>query len=311
MSKIKKKLICIGGPTASGKTDLSIALAQRLNTSIISADSRQVYKYFDIGTAKPTLEERQNIPHHFIDLLDPNTKFSAGDFEREALLLLDIIFRESDYAIVTGGTGLFFNALLNGLDDFPEVPDEVREQLNLEFKENGINFLQEKLKQLDPTYYNIVDIQNPNRLIRAISVSLVANAPYSSFLNQKNVVRNFESHCFSLDPERELLYENINKRVEIMIEKGLQKEVESLLKYKDCDAFNTVGYKEWIDFFEGNQSFDRTVELIKQNSRRYAKRQFTWFKNQGNWTMINKNDIASKNQLQIGKVENYILSLVK
>ncbi len=310
MSKIKKKLICIGGPTASGKTDLSIALAQRLNTSIISADSRQIYKYFDIGTAKPTLEERQSVTHHLMDQIDPNKKFSAGDFEREALKLLECIFDERDHAIVVGGTGLFFNALIDGLDDFPEVSDEIRNELNSNLQKNGIGFLQEMLKKVDPHYYTMVDIHNPTRLIRALSVCQVANAPYSSFLKQKKVDRGFESYCFTLDPERDRLYNNINERVNIMIEKGLQKEVENLLQYRDCDAFNTVGYKEWLDFFEGKQSFDRTIELIKQNSRRYAKRQFTWFKNQGNWSPINKTVMLSKNTVQIGKVEDYIISLV-
>lgn len=311
MPKQTKKLICIGGPTASGKTDIGISLAQKLDTSIISADSRQIYKYFDIGTAKPTSEELNKAPHFLIDILEPEEKFSAGDFEREALRILDTIFAEKDYAIVVGGTGLFFNALIYGLDEFPDVPEEIRNDLNTSFQKKGIGYLQDTLQKLDPYYYKTVDIHNPNRLIRAISVSLAANVPYSSFLNQKKAERPFESFCYALNPDRDQLYEKINLRVDNMIEKGLQEEVESLLKYKGCDAFNTVGYKEWLNFFDGTQSLDRTIELIRQNSRRYAKRQFTWFRNQGNWLPVTKNLLTPKKHLQIGIEENYILSLIK
>jgi tRNA dimethylallyltransferase len=282
--KLEKKLICIGGPTASGKTALALALARHYSTVILSVDSRQVYKHFNIGTAKPSLEERKNIPHHFIDIVDPFEKYSAGIFERQANETLTSLFDNYNIVIAAGGTGFFFKALLEGLDTFPELSEERVKQLNIEYTTKGLEPLKEELLEKDPHYAEKVDLQNPLRVIRALSVIRSSGKPFSEFFNKKPAnTKQFTPICFALFPEREQLYANINQRVEQMIQSGLEEEVRNLLLYKNTYSFNTVGYKEWLPYFEGRASREDTLESIQRNTRRYAKRQYTWFQNQGNW----------------------------
>lgn len=287
----KKILICIGGPTASGKTTLAIELALHFKTDIISADSRQIYKYFDIGTAKPSNEELNMVKHYLIDELEPDISFNAGEFERRSLLILDEIFSKNQYAIMVGGTGLFFRAILEGLDEFPEVPPTLRDVLQRQYEEVGLSSLQEQLLILDPEYFAQMDINNPTRIIRALSVCIASGQPYSSFLNSSPKKRDFKAIKIAITPDREMLYSRINQRVEKMLEQGLENEVKHLLQYKDAEAFNTVGYKEWLQYFDGVENYINTIEFIKRNSRRYAKRQFTWFNNQGSWNKISKPDL--------------------
>lgn len=293
MNSTDKILICIGGPTASGKTSLAIELALHFQTEIISVDSRQIYKYFNIGTAKPSQEELNLVKHHFIDEMTPESSFNAGEFERAAVKRLEEIFKKTNWAIAAGGTGLFFKALLEGLDDFPEVADEFRAQLQHEFDQNGIEGIRRQLRLLDPDYYHQTDTNNPRRLIRALSVCISSGKPYSSFLVSRNKSRNFYPVKIALHPDRPLLYERIEKRVDQMIAGGLADEARNLLPYADTEAFNTVGYKEWIACFNGIENVENTISLIKRNSRRYAKRQFTWFNNQGNWNKINQPDLLT------------------
>lgn len=271
-----KRLIVIAGPTASGKTSLSVALAKQLNASIISADSRQFYKELAIGTAKPTEEEQSGIPHYFIDSHHVEKPLSAGQFEKEALHVVEKLFQTNDYVILVGGSGMFLNALIYGTDQLPHDP-EVRSQLNSKLEEEGIASLQSALQIVDPAYYREVDLQNPVRLIRALEVIQLTGIPYSQLLKGPKKAR-FETSFFVIDHPREILYERINRRVDIMVQEGLFEEVKENSHYRDLQPLNTVGYKEVFDFLDGNISKERAIELVKQNTRRYAKRQLTWFR---------------------------------
>lgn len=282
---MKPTLLVIGGPTASGKTKLAIKLAQKFDTSIVSADSRQFYKEMNIGTAKPTLEERQQAEHYLVDHLSIHDHYTVGDYEKEVLDLLAHLFEKKKKVILSGGSGLFIKAVCEGLDQFPDVAPTIREELNDAFKTKGIEFLQTELKNTDPEYYKIVDLQNPVRLIRALEVYRASGKPFSSFRNQKPKDRFFQSHCFYLNPERALLYEKINQRVDQMLSQGLEAEAKALYPYKHLNALQTVGYQEWFDHFDGSIDRNTAIELIKRNSRRYAKRQMTWLRNQQNWTI--------------------------
>lgn len=273
-----KKVIFIGGPTASGKTALAIHLANALQTEIISADSRQIFKGMEIGTAQPTPDELSQAKHHLIGTLNPNEPFSAGDFEKQALELCTTLFHKSDYVICVGGTGLYMKALYDGIDDFPEIPLEIRNQLNKELESTGLTFLQHELKQKDLTYYSQVDIDNPQRVIRALEIIRHTNTPYSTFLTAQKVERPFESIKLAIHHERPKLYERINKRTEVMLNEGWEKEVENLSPYFDCNALRTVGYKEIIAHQKGEINRAEMVETIQRQTRRYAKRQVTWFK---------------------------------
>lgn len=275
---MSKKLIVIAGPTAVGKTDLSIELAAYFSTEIISADSRQFYKEMNIGTAKPSPSQLVDTKHHFINSLSIVDDYNAGKFERECIALLDILFESHDCVIMTGGSGLYINAVINGVDDLPKADTALREKLNKSFKESGIAILQTQLLQLDPEYYEKVDKQNPHRLIRAIEVCLLSGKKYSELLNKKKPKRNFETVFAGLFLEKEILYDRINLRVDKMLADGLEHEVASVLAFKNCNALQTVGYKEMIAYFEGHHSLYDAVELIKKNTRNYAKRQMTWFK---------------------------------
>lgn len=274
----EKHLIVVGGPTAVGKTAFSIALAQALQTVILSADSRQLYKTLTIGTAKPTAEELQAAPHYFIDVLPPDQPYDAGQFEQDALELLNRLFQQYDTVVVAGGSGLYVKALCEGFDDMPGVPETLREQLNEELAQHGLEPLLAELKEVDETYYQQVDRQNPQRIIRALEVYRASGQPYSSFRKAAKSTRPFNIIKIGLERDREELYERINLRIDQMIAEGLEEEARSLLPYRTLNALQTVGYQEWFGYFDEAYDYAETVRLLKRNSRRYAKRQLTWFK---------------------------------
>jgi tRNA dimethylallyltransferase len=273
-----KKLIIVAGPTAVGKTAAAIKLAQQLNTEIISADSRQFYREMSIGTAKPDAGELAQARHHFIDSHSITENFTVGDFEKQALELLDELFKTHSHVIMVGGSGLFIQAVTQGFDDLPTADKPIRTQLNNELAEKGIGYLQAKLKEVDPDYFNQVDLNNPQRLIRALEVFEATGKPFSSYRKSAINTRRFESIKIVLDLPREVLYDRINKRVDIMVEQGLVEEVQSLLPYRHLNALNTVGYSELFDYFDGKTDLETAISLIKQNTRRFAKRQLTWFR---------------------------------
>ena len=297
---MKKKLITISGQTASGKTNLSIRLAQNLNCSIISCDSRQFYKEMSIGTAVPSKLELSKANHYFIHHKSVKDNYTVGDFQNDALKLIENLFKKDDYIILTGGSGMYMDAIVNGIDKFPKIKLGVRELLNEKYNSRGILFLKNKLKELDPEYYDIVDVNNHRRLIRALEVCISTGKPYSSFLNKKNKKYNFESVNFGIKVDRELLYKKINYRVDKMISDGLIQEAKTLLNFKDLNPLNTVGYKELFEHFKGNLTKSQAIEKIKQNTRRYAKRQMTWLKN--------KNLVWIENNVEIDEIKRFINS---
>jgi tRNA dimethylallyltransferase len=297
---LKKKLITISGQTASGKTNLSIRLAQDLNCSIISCDSRQFYKEMSIGTAVPSKLELSKANHYFIHHKSVKDNYTVGDFQNDALKLIENLFKKDDYIILTGGSGMYMDAIVNGIDKFPKIKLGVRELLNEKHNSRGILFLKNKLKELDPEYYDIVDVNNHRRLIRALEVCISTGKTYSSFLNKKNKEYDFESVNFGIKVDRELLYKKINYRVDKMISDGLIKEAKTLLNFKDLNPLNTVGYKELFEHFKGNLTKSQAIEKIKQNTRRYAKRQMTWLKN--------KNLVWIENNVEIDEIKRFINS---
>ena len=273
----KKTLITVVGPTAIGKTRMAIALAQHFGTEIISCDSRQFYKEMTIGTAVPTADELAMARHHFIQHKSVTEVYTVGDFEREALAKLNELFGKHEVVVMVGGSGLYVNAVLYGLDDFPEVPDTIRQELNARYEAEGIAFLQKQLRELDPLQYAEMDTNNPQRMIRALEVCLASGRPYSSFLKKKEISRDFDSIVIGLTAEREEVYQRINDRVEQMLENGLLIEAQNLFHYRNLNALQTVGYQELFAFFERKMSLAEAVEEIKKNTRRFAKRQYTWF----------------------------------
>ncbi|PWH86067.1 tRNA (adenosine(37)-N6)-dimethylallyltransferase MiaA [Brumimicrobium oceani] len=272
-----KKIIVIAGPTASGKTSLAVALAKQLNCSIISADSRQFYKELSIGTAKPSEEEMEGIPHYFIDSHSVEHPLSAGQFEKQALERVKNLFESDDTIIIVGGSGMFINALIYGTDQLPHNP-EIRDFWNQELEEKGIEFLQEKLKTVDLAYYNEADIKNPVRLIRALEIFEITGQPFSQLRKQNVKTPRFPTYYFVINHPREELYNRINQRVEIMIANGLIDEVKNNIQHRSLQTLNTVGYKEVFEYLDGEISKERAIALIQQNTRRYAKRQLTWFR---------------------------------
>ena len=278
-----KFLIVIGGPTGSGKTELAIRLARHFDTEILSADSRQFYREMSVGTAKPDPGQLAEVKHHFINSLSIHQAYSAGDFERDALNLLSELFENKEIAILTGGSGLFLKALCEGLDDFPEIPIEIRESLEQQLEKEGIEVLQDMLAEADPDYYQKVDLKNPRRLIRALSVILATGSPYSSFRVKNITPRPFVPIYLELAWDREVLYHRINQRVDQMMEKGLIEEARALIPWKNLPALKTVGYQELFPYFEGKCSIEDAVEQIRQHSRNYAKRQLTWSRRDGFW----------------------------
>jgi tRNA dimethylallyltransferase len=271
-------LIVIAGPTASGKTVAAIEIAKHYNTVVISADSRQFYREMSIGTAKPTDEELRAVKHYFINSLSISETYTAGDYEKQCLELLTELFKVHDVVVLAGGSGLFIKAICEGFDEFPDTDPAVREHLNKEFDNKGIVHLQGKLKAADPEYYKHVDLNNPQRVIRALEVFETTGKPYSSYRKSASNNRPFHIIKFGLSLPRETLYNRINQRVDEMVKQGLIDEVKSLLPYKQLNALNTVGYSELFDYFDEKTELNTAIDLIKQNTRRFAKRQMTWFR---------------------------------
>lgn len=283
MQKKKGTLIILVGPTAVGKTATAIRLAQALQTDIISADSRQFFKEISIGTAKASSEEQKAAKHHFIDHRSIAEEYNASDFEKEVIAFLDDFFKEKQTAILCGGSGMYIDAVSKGFDaEVPTADPAIRKQLKESLEKKGIEDLQKQLKSLDPAYYEIVDLNNSKRLMRAIEVCLISGKTYSSIRQGKAVERPFEQLKIGLNIERSKLYERINQRVDEMIANGLVEEARSVLAYRHKNALKTVGYRELFDYFDGKMTFEEAVEKIKVNSRRYAKRQLTWFKRDEN-----------------------------
>ncbi len=270
----RNTLVVVVGPTAVGKTKVAIDLARTFGCEIISADSRQFYKEMNIGTAKPTAKELSMAKHHFVNNLSIHDSYSAGKFETEALNKLNELFQNSDKAIVVGGSGLFINALCFGLDDIPDVTPELRTKLNQEFLDNGIEYIQNKVKSIDPDFYAKVDTNNKHRLLRCLEVFETNGQLLSQIQGQEKKPRPFDVKFIGLDMDRAELYDRINRRVDIMMENGLHQEIQALESHKHLSPLNTVGYQE----FYNNESREEAVLLIKRNSRRYAKRQLTWFR---------------------------------
>lgn len=291
MSSPTKYLVVIAGPTAVGKTKLGIELAKNYGSVILSADSRQFYKELTIGTAKPSESELAEVKHYFINNKNITELFGAGHFEKEAIPLLDNLFKEHQLVFVVGGSGLYIDALLYGVDEFEDVPLEVREKLNAEFDEKGIEPLQAELKEKDPVYAAKVDLENSQRVIRALEVCRYSGKPYSSFLKKNTSERDFTPIKLFINTDREKLYERINLRVDEMMKQGLLNEVKGLTAYKNTNALKTVGYKELFDHLDGLCTLEEAVVKIKQHSRNYAKRQITWFKNRDEWENFEPNDI--------------------
>ena len=295
--KEKPLLIVLAGPTAVGKTKLSIELAKNKNSSIFSSDSRQFYREMSIGTAKPSLEELNEVPHYFINNKSIEEAYSAGDYEKEIINQLEDYFKNKKIAFLVGGSGMYIDAVCKGLDNLPKDL-VVRNRLNLELKENGIEYLQENLKILDPKQYGIMDLSNSQRLIRALEVCRITSKPYSSLLTATKKIRSFKMVKFLLHIDKNQLELNIEKRVDQMVENGLFQEVENLRDKKNLNALNTVGYKEIFNFFNGNYSRKEAINLIKRNTKKYAKRQMTWFKKDTSYQWIeNLNTLKSFNEI--------------
>ncbi len=275
---MSKYLISIIGPTAIGKTRLSIKLAQHFNTEIVSADSRQFFKEMQIGTAAPTPDELHAAKHHFIHHKSIHDDYNVGAFERDAINLLNTLFKKHDVVIMVGGSGLYVDAVVNGLDDFPDVDGSIRDALNTDLEEKGLPHLQEKLKVLDHISYNSIAIDNPHRVIRALEICIGTGQPYSSFLNKEKDKRKFKTISIGLSAERSTIYKRIEQRVDMMVDEGLLDEAKSLIPNKHLNALNTVGYKELFNYFEGEWTLDFAISEIKKNTRRFAKRQLTWFR---------------------------------
>jgi len=279
-----KYLITIVGPTAIGKTSLSILVANHFKCEIISCDSRQFFKEMTIGTAVPSTKELEAVPHHFIQNKSVLENYTVGDFEKEAIAKIDELFSKDDYVVLVGGSGLYVNAVLKGFDEFPEIDPAIRESVNANYEKLGITYLQEQLRIHDSEYFEKISIenaqtlQNPQRMMRFIEVCLGSGKPYSSFLNQKKNSRNFTPIVIGLEAERSIMYNRINQRVNIMMKEGLLAEAKGLYPNKEMNALQTVGYRELFSYFSGDFTLEFAIEEIKKNTRRFAKRQLTWFK---------------------------------
>jgi tRNA dimethylallyltransferase len=279
-----KYLITIVGPTAIGKTALSIALAQHYNCEIISCDSRQFFREMTIGTAVPSQEELASARHYFIQNKSIFEQYTVGDYEKEAIAKLDELYKTNDFAILVGGSGLYVDAVLKGFDTFPDINLSVREQVSLEYEKLGMDYLQEKLQQLDPDYYTQISsenpqtLQNPQRMMRFVEVCIGSGKPYSSFLNKEKNTRNFTPIVIGLEAERSIIYDRINQRVDVMMSEGLLAEAEGLFPNKNLNALQTVGYRELFDYFDNQITLGFAIDEIKKNTRRFSKRQLTWFK---------------------------------
>ena len=289
MNVSKKYLIVIGGPTGIGKTKLAHILSNEYKAPIVSADSRQLYQEMTIGTARPTKTEVERYQYHMIANHSIHHSISVGEYERLVSKLLVEVYSLKDIVILCGGSGLYINAVLFGIDDFPNVPWEITEKWNNHFQEYGLKSLQENLDKLDPEYSANVDLKNPRRIIRALGIIEVSGKPYSSFLSGKTKKRNFEIIPLLLEIDRADLYKKINQRVDQMIEDGLVEEAKKLYPYKSLKSLQTVGYQELFEYFDGNSTLKEATDKIKQNSRRYAKRQMTWFNRYPEWPRFEPN----------------------
>lgn len=306
-------LITIIGPTAIGKTALSIALAQHFGCDIISCDSRQFFKEMKIGTAVPSNDELAAAPHHFIQNKSIFESYSVGDFEQEALAKLDELFQKNNIQIMVGGSGLYVDAVLKGFDDFPDIDDSVRTEINAKYDVLGIEYLQEQLQKLDSEYFQKIQtenpqtLQNPQRMKRFVEVCIGSGKPYSSFIGKRKNERNFTPIIIGLEADREIMYDRINQRVDIMMNEGLLEEAQTLYPNKHLNALQTVGYRELFDCFDGKTTLDFAIEQIKMNTRRFAKRQITWFKRTENvsWFdyLTDRNEIIKNIELQIQKTQ--------
>lgn len=271
-------MILVVGPTAVGKTELCLNLAKKFNSEIISCDSRQFYKETNLGTAKPSKSELEQVPHHFINSLSVETSYDVKMFEKDAINLIEKLFFKHQFLILTGGSGLFADAVINGLDEMPEIDPEFRKEIIAEFEEKGLEFLQNEVEKNDPEYFQQVDINNPQRLMRAIEVFRGTGKPFSTFRVKKKAERNFKTIKIGLTRDREELYQRIDDRMDLMIEAGLFEEAASLFDKRHLNALQTVGYSEIFGFLEGKYDKKEAIRLLKRNSRRYAKRQLTWFR---------------------------------
>ncbi|AWG26664.1 tRNA (adenosine(37)-N6)-dimethylallyltransferase MiaA [Flavobacterium kingsejongi] len=273
-----KYLITIVGPTAIGKTAMAIRVAQHFNCEIISCDSRQFFREMNIGTAVPSAVELAAVPHHFIQHISIFDNYTVGDFERDALAQIATLHQKNDFVVMVGGSGLYVDGLLNGLDTFPEVAIEIREGIITNYNQHGIEYLQRQLQELDPVHYAVVAQENPQRLMRALEVSIASGQPYSSFLNREKEPRPFVPILIGLEGERSAIYDRINQRVDLMINAGLVEEARDLLPQQTLNALQTVGYRELFSYFSGDITLDFAIEEIKKNTRRFSKRQMTWFR---------------------------------
>ncbi|MDA9356781.1 tRNA (adenosine(37)-N6)-dimethylallyltransferase MiaA [Flavobacteriaceae bacterium] len=298
-----KYLISIVGPTAIGKTNLAIQLAEQYSTEVISADSRQFYEELNIGTAKPSNEDLNKVKHHLINNKSIKENYSIGEFEKDAIEKITNVHKKSNIAILVGGSGLYIDVINYGLDKMPKNDDKIREFLNNEFKLNGLSFIQNQLKEKDLISYNNIDLNNHRRIIRALEVSISSGKPYSSYLNKKKIKRNFKTIEIGLKDTRELIYERINNRVDTMVKDGLIQEVKELVKYKNLNSLNTIGYKEIFNYLDNTTNLKDTINKIKKNTRRFSKRQMTWFKS-------NKNITWFKVDYKIEEIIRYINDLI-
>ena len=273
-----KKLIVITGPTAVGKTRLCLDIAKHFDIPIINADSRQIYKDLNIGTARPTTEEMQEVKHYFVGMLGLEDYYSASIFEQQVLELLEKLFRNSNYALMTGGSMMYIDAVCNGIDDIPTIDDETRKTMKRRLQKEGLESLCKELRQLDPEYYEIVDRQNPKRVVHALEICTMTGKTYTSFRKREKKVRPFQIIKIGLNRDRAELYDRINARVDEMMEKGFLKEAEGLFPLRKLNALNTVGYKELFEYFEGRWTLEEAIERMKGNTRRYARKQLTWYK---------------------------------
>jgi len=274
---MKNTLIVLLGPTGIGKTDISIDIARHFGCDIISADSRQFFREMRLGTALPSREQLAEIKHHFIGFLSVKDYYSSNLFERDVLGILPDLFKKNSVVLMTGGSGMYIDAVCDGIDDIPDVDPEIREKFARKYKEEGIEGLRIELKLLDPEHYEKVDLKNPRRIIRALEICETTGQPYSGFLTKQKRRRDFEIIKTGLKRPREELFDRINRRVDLMIRDGLEEEVRNLFGFRHLNALNSVGYREFFDFFDGKTTRDKAIELIKRNTRRFAKRQITWW----------------------------------
>ncbi|MEK9756272.1 MAG: tRNA (adenosine(37)-N6)-dimethylallyltransferase MiaA [Bacteroidota bacterium] len=296
-----KNLIYVAGPTGIGKTKLAIELAKKFNTEIVSCDSRQFYKELKIGTCPPSFDDLNDIKHHFIHNKSIKDTYSVGDYEKEAIDLISEIFKIKDTLILVGGSGLYADSILFGIDEFPNISKEIKEKIQFDLENSGLDYILEELRILDPEYYNKVDKNNVVRVTRALEVIKQTNFKFSSLRTNKKKEREFKSHILILESSRDDLYFKINTRVDKMLENGLEKEAYQLMDYKKLNTLNTVGYKEFFKYFDGELSYNDTISKIKQNTRNYAKRQITWLKKYKNAIRINSNSNANS---IISKISN-------